>query len=472
MTAEFTYYFRSLVAALGGRPGWYGRYAQRDPGAARDHENGREVPPWDVVRAMLHDLAAHSGAGGVDPAEAGRAYALHRAALAAEDAAPGAAARLHARIAAATGARESAVTRAREAARAYARQPTAGRAQALAWTRDELARTTSRCTDLHQRLAALTPPGLPGTPGPALPDAGQDPQAPAPRPRGARFAGAPEGPAPDPGARSARAQEAGGPARAGGGRSEAQGPAAVRRPRGARFAGVDEGPATDPVVPRGADFAGLPEAAPAAVRMPRGARFAGAPQPAAEPVRPAAHTRWVAEARAEALRLGRLRQAGESGAAYLVLSAVAEGPADRIPYVVRELERTGLAADVSTLLWEIAALPPQPVAEAVAALAADGRGDHSRTLLHQVAARPAQDVGLVADLLHGGGRAAEAGELLETVARGRPAEAAAAVARARPALTGPLLAAAARVSQPCHRDLAAALDRDRARGGPGTRVGS
>ncbi|WP_329173557.1 hypothetical protein [Streptomyces sp. NBC_01477] len=426
MAAEFTYYFRSLVAALGERPGWYGLYAQREPGAARAHETGLEVPPWDVVRTVLRDLAVNSGAGDVDPGEAGRAYALHRAALAAEDAAPDAEARLRGRLAVATRARETAVSRAREAARAYAHHPTAPRANALAWTRDELTRTTSRCTDLHQRLAAV-----------ALPEPEQSAPAPEPetasaarRPRGARFAGAFE-----PTAKAAPAPEAARPA----------------APRGARFAGAPE-----------AGAVALPGApgAPAA-RLPRGARFAGAPEPVAQPQRPVADPRWAAEARTEAARLGRLRQSGESGAAYLVLSAAAEGPAERIPYVVRELERTGLAADVATLLWEIAALPPRPVADAVFALAADGRGEHSRTLLHQVAARAAGDVALVADLLHAGGRSAEAGELLETVARGRNADAAAAVARARPTLTDLLLAAAARVSPPCHRDLAAALHHGR-----------
>ncbi|WP_327288119.1 hypothetical protein [Streptomyces sp. NBC_01198] len=428
MTADFTYYFRSLVAALGDRPGWYGLYAQREPAAARDHESGRETPPWDVVRTVLRDLAVNSGAEDIDPGEAGRVFALHRAALAAEDAAPDADARLRIRLAAAAQARESAVVRAREAARAYARQPTAARGQALAWTRDELTRTTSRCTDLHQRLAAVAPADpAPGDPAPA------EPEPPARRPRGARFARAYD-------------QPAGSPLRRATAPAAPDAPAA-RAPRGARFAGSYEQPAAPPA----------PE--PVRAAAPRGARFAGAPQQDAAPVRPAADPRWAAEARDEAARLGRLRQAGESGAAYLVLCAAAEGPPDRLPYVVRELERTGLAADVATLLWEIAALPPQPVAEAVSALAADGRGMHSRTLLHQVAARPAGDVAVVADLLHGGGRSAEAGELLETVARGRTADAAAAVARARPALTDPLLAAAARVSPPCHRDLAAALHR-------------
>ncbi|NUS13668.1 MAG: hypothetical protein HOY69_20065, partial [Streptomyces sp.] len=94
MTPEFLYYFRSMLAALGDRPGWYAVYAERDPEAARAHEDGREVPPWDVVRTVLRDLALDAGAPDADPAETARAHALHGAALAAEDTAPGAAARL------------------------------------------------------------------------------------------------------------------------------------------------------------------------------------------------------------------------------------------------------------------------------------------------------------------------------------------------------------------------------------------
>ncbi len=148
---------------------------------------------------------------------------------------------------------------------------------------------------------------------------------------------------------------------------------------------------------------------------------------------------------------------GESGAAYLVLCEVADGPAERIPYLVRELERTGLGADVATLLWEVAVLPPRPLAAAASALAAGGRGEDCRTLLHQAAGRPPADVAVVADLLQGGGRPAEAAELLETVARARPASDAAALVRVRPALAEPLLSAAGRVSGPRLRDITAAL---------------
>ncbi|MYS22675.1 hypothetical protein GTW78_21460, partial [Streptomyces sp. SID4948] len=52
-TTDFAHYFRSLVAALGERPGWYGVFAEREPEAALAYRSGADVPPWDVVRALL-----------------------------------------------------------------------------------------------------------------------------------------------------------------------------------------------------------------------------------------------------------------------------------------------------------------------------------------------------------------------------------------------------------------------------------
>ncbi|MGW5353897.1 hypothetical protein ACWERV_25685, partial [Streptomyces sp. NPDC004031] len=222
MTPEFLHCFRSLLAALGERPGWYAEYARRDPDAARAHETGHEVPPWDVVRTILRDLARNAGASDAGPADVGRVHTLHAAAVAAEDARPGAGARLYARLAAAERAHEAAAARARDAARAHARQPSTSRAGFLAWTRDDLERAVARRTALHARLGAV----LPATEPPGGTDADA---APAPRPRGARFAGAPahgdtdERPVSVP--REA-ARSAGEPARA---------------PRGARFAGAAAG---------------------------------------------------------------------------------------------------------------------------------------------------------------------------------------------------------------------------------------
>ncbi|NJP45498.1 flagellar biosynthesis protein FlhF [Actinacidiphila epipremni] len=383
MTPEFLYYFRSLLAALGDRPGRYALWAARNPDAARAYAAGHEVVPWPLVRTMLRDLAVAGGAPDAPAGEIARAQALHEAAAAA----------------------------------AAAHRPPA---------------------PAGERRRPEPGPAGEGVPQPrrepvAGPPPAAEPGSAVRRPRGARFAGAPVESAPQVAEQAVRAAA----------------------PRGARFAGAPtkpagKGPRLDVEAAQS-----VAQTAPA----PRGARFAGAPRRAARPAVPAGDPRWDAEARAEVAALWRLRRAGDSGGAYLALSAAAGGPAERIPYVVRELERTGLTADVATLLWEIAALPPQSVAQAVAALVADGRDAQARTLLHQAASRAAAEVADVADLLATAGRAAEAGELLETVARARTADAAAAVARARPGLTQLLLAAAARVSAPCHRNLAAALAR-------------
>nr|WP_272919938.1 MULTISPECIES: hypothetical protein [unclassified Streptomyces] len=127
--------------------------------------------------------------------------------------------------------------------------------------------------------------------------------------------------------------------------------------------------------------------------------------------------------------------------------------------MARELERTGLGADVATLLWEIAALPAAPLAAAAAALAAGDRIEDSRTLLRQVAARPPGDIALVAGALQDNARHTEAGELLETLARAHTPQDAVDVARTVPALTPALLAAAERVSKSRRRDIVAALRR-------------
>ncbi|MEW1866414.1 hypothetical protein AB0399_39600, partial [Streptomyces sp. NPDC088194] len=241
MAAEFTYYFRSLLAALGRQPGWYGVFAEREPDAAAAYGSGRRLPPWDVVRTVLRDVAANGGAGDADPAEVGRAYALHRAAAAAEDSAPGASHALRGRLDAAIRARDGAAARAGAGARGYeeAGAETAGPAGArlangLAWARDDLSRAAARCEELRGRLA--------GAVGAAR--------------LGREAAGAGTGVA---GSDDAGAAE----------RSEAP---TVRRPTGARFAGSGAAvPSGSPVAPAPATAARVRSAA------PRGARFAGAP---------------------------------------------------------------------------------------------------------------------------------------------------------------------------------------------------
>jgi hypothetical protein len=544
-TTDFTRWFRSLVAVHGARQGWYGVFAGREPDAAHAYERGSQIPPWDVVRAVLHDLAAARGAA-PDPAEMAGARDLYVAAVTAWDAVPGAEQDLRARLEAAVRAHDVAVLRERESARALdnaAAAPASAATDRLvsihAWARDDRERAAARRDDLHARLAALRsrPQTLPPAPGQAVPHGYADARGPRAAARSAAgpapgeaaaaawwtpatpsgpaadrdparsgtpgagqssparwdaepgsragggapvtgtadpAAGAPgDEPGPEPGGRPERAPSW----RSGAGRKPGR---SAARPRGARFAGAGYDDADDAVdaapagpirpqrAPRGARFAGAPAAeaagpVPVAVpgTAPRGARFAGAPAAASRPGVTATDQRWSAQARAEAARLGELRAAGQSGAAYVVLCEAASGPAERLPHLLREVERVGLAADAATLLWEVAGQPPVPLAAAAAALAAAGRTGDCRTLLRQAAARPPADLAAVAAALTGdAARDDAAGQLLETLAGSRPPEDAAAVVAAHPPLAGPLLAAAGRISPSRRHDISAALRRN------------
>ncbi|MCL2550912.1 MAG: hypothetical protein FWE75_02070, partial [Actinomycetia bacterium] len=158
-TTDFSGYFRSLVAALGGQPGWYGAFAARRPGVARAYEAGAELPPWDVVHTVLHDAAAAQG-GVPAPAEIARARSLHQAAIAIWDAAPGAEPALRARLDAAAREEDAAARREHQAAaRVLSATPATESAARLAtlhaWTRDDHRRAASRRAELHTRLLSL-----------------------------------------------------------------------------------------------------------------------------------------------------------------------------------------------------------------------------------------------------------------------------------------------------------------------------
>ncbi|MCZ4123770.1 hypothetical protein [Streptomyces sp. H39-S7] len=461
-TREFTEHFRELVAGLGDAPGWYGALARRDPAGVNAYEAGVELAPWDVVHAVLHDLAALRGTP-VDPADVGRAQRLYRAAAAGRDAAPGSGTALRSRLNAMLRERHDAVLRERAAVYAvdeYAGtggdpgSVTAGRlANALAWARDDRERAGARCAELQARLDAVEARHA----GEPFGDRSTARRSPAPDgwflPRAPEPAGAQErGSAPEP-ADDVEAAVPVAPAAPTGRRSGA-------RPRGARFATTfDEGPAADDATPQGSP---APQPPRPAGRAPRGARFAGitaeqAPPPVADVPSDAGPRQ--AQARGEAARLGGLRRAGRGGEAYVVLCEAAAGPAAALPVLARELERAGLAADVATLLWEVAVLPPDRLAAAAAALARADRADDCRTLLRQAAARPAAEVAALAAALYEEDGGAEAGTLLAAVAGTRLPEEAAAVAREHPGLAAPLLEAAAAISRPRRRDLAAALRR-------------
>ena len=52
---EFANYLNDLMARLDQGGGWCGVFWQRDPDGMRACLDGREVPPWDVVEALLQD---------------------------------------------------------------------------------------------------------------------------------------------------------------------------------------------------------------------------------------------------------------------------------------------------------------------------------------------------------------------------------------------------------------------------------
>ncbi|WP_229924983.1 hypothetical protein [Streptomyces sulfonofaciens] len=476
---DFAGHLAALLSRLDQGAGWCGVFWQRDPEGMRACLDGREVPPWDVVEALLQDLAAREGAA-YAAQETARTRVLHDASLAAHDALPGARDRLGDRLAVMLREQRYAAERGAELDRRLRGAPP-GQAgalrQELAWAHDDHARATARCAELRARMAELDrrtwreaqghPAPHPEWDGRTDPDPHpewgrrtdpaqhHDPDHTAHPGAAAVHEGAPaavhEGaPAPLHGAASAAVHEAAPAA------PHESAPAPRKRPRGARFAGS----------PGGVDDTGrparVPLAAPPAGGPPRGARFAGSPPAAgrAPARRPApededeAH-REVAETVAA---LQRLRAEGRGGEAHVVLVEAATWPVERFPPLAGELTRAGLAADWSTLLWEAAALPTGRLVALADTLTAHGRADDGGRLLRQAAARPASDVGATVLALLDGGRTREARALLDACVRSRSPEDAAHCARSGPERLVPLLTEAAEaVSGACHRDLRHAL---------------
>ncbi|MGI5379263.1 hypothetical protein ACQEV2_34420 [Streptomyces sp. CA-251387] len=155
---EFVDYLDGLVARLDQGGGWCGVFWQRDPEGMQACLDGREVPPWDVVESLLHDLAAQYGPGGVGP-ETERARALHTAALAAYDARPDGRDALGDRLDVMLREQRYAAERQAELGRLLASATTQEEADAirldLAWARDDHDRATARCAELRARMTDL-----------------------------------------------------------------------------------------------------------------------------------------------------------------------------------------------------------------------------------------------------------------------------------------------------------------------------
>ncbi|MBZ3904900.1 hypothetical protein [Streptomyces griseiscabiei] len=507
---EFAGYLNKLMTKLDQGGGWCAVFWQRDPDGMRACLDGLEVPPWDVVEALMHDLdVAYGPAAAAQETE--RARVLHRASLAAHDSRPGGRAALGDRLDVMLREQRYAADRTAELGRRLRTATTQEEADSvrldLAWAHDDHERATARCAELRTRIddADRRAPHHPvrgASRFPAnhagdvfrVPEARQSPaDAPEHHDRRTPERRAPEGPSthptghdayasavPDPGDpgapnRTTPAPTTGAPApepvsEAPVSAAPAQEPPAAppakqrskRRPRGgARFAGAVEAEEAAPAV--------VPQDAPAAGRKgraPRGARYAGVAEPAEaskpRPKRPQAREALDDEARravaATVERLVRLRREGRSGEAHALLVEVAQGPAARFPLLAADLHRAGLDADWATLLWEAGSLPADRLVAVADALHAVGRASDGEQMLRQGVSRPAEEIGEAAVAFLAEGRERQARALLDVYVRVRTPEEAAHSAEAHPRRLVPLVLRAARgVSEERHREVAHAL---------------
>lgn len=172
---EFAGYLDGLMRRLDQEGGWCGVFWQRDPDGMRACLDGWEVPPWDVVEALLQDLAAEYGGDAV-AREALLARSLHRASLAAFDTRPGARDALGDRLDVMLREQRYAAERQTELNRLLGETGTAREAETvrldLAWARDDHERATARCAEIRHRMENLDrralhtrAPSAPGCPG-------------------------------------------------------------------------------------------------------------------------------------------------------------------------------------------------------------------------------------------------------------------------------------------------------------------
>ncbi|MFI1443942.1 hypothetical protein [Streptomyces fructofermentans] len=504
---EFARYLNELLSRIDQGGGWCGVFWQRDPEGMQACLEGWEVPPWDVVEALLHDLAAEHGEEAAAQ-ESGRARGLHGASLTAYDARPGGRDALGDRLDVMLREQRYAAERLLGLGESLRSAGSREEAEAirvdLAWARDDHDRATARCAELLERMDGLDRRSGAGHARDALPippgeddgvfwpeeqwgeadsgageDGAESAAGPVEAPGGDRrddlrrrtraepadggYPG-PErvregGPGPDPGTAGGHGEPRGAP----GGATEAPAadPAEGATPTAPEPAAAPERPATVPRQrgrrrPRGgARFAGMTDdghtAAPAvpipttAEPAPRGARFAGV---ADEPERPGPRREPLDDearrATVETVRkLVRLRAEGRTGEAHAELVEAAYWPAARFPLLAAELHRAGLGADWATLLWEAVSLPPARLVAAADALVAAGRTADGSQMLRQGVARPAEEIGRAVLGLLEEGRHREIRALLDAYVRTRTPEEAARSVEAEPGLLAPLLLEAA-----------------------------
>ncbi|WP_432065924.1 hypothetical protein [Streptomyces sp. C10-9-1] len=470
----FARYLADLTGRIDRTDGWYAIFRRRDPDGLRACLDGTEIPPWDVVESLLHDLAAVVGAVYAGR-ESVRARALHAAAAAAHDRLPGGAEALQERLELMLREELHAKGRAEELLRLLAgvpeRGPEAERlSHELAWTRDDHARAMARIAELSARLARVNaadveargrpagptghgaPPGDPGGTGPlpgelpeeappaataatdAAPAAPPGPCPPEAAAPGAEWFGgaqAPRVPAPrSPGGLPrASAPSRPGRTRASGGR--VQEGAASREPGAAPFpaGGPDPAAGPDPAVSEGPPTSAAPAASPppadAPARRPRGhrsgrrrggARFAGVADDAAGapalPVLPVPVLPGAADSPRGARFGGAATDAAQPEPAP---PPVPEGAADaalETAAALRRLRSEGRSGEAHVVLCEAAARPVEWLPPLAAALDRAGLAADRSTLLWEVASQPADRVAAAAEFLDASGRGEDARQLL------------------------------------------------------------
>ncbi|WP_425526190.1 hypothetical protein [Streptomyces mirabilis] len=155
---EFASYLSGLMKRLDQDGGWCAVFWQRDPDGMRACLDGWEVPPWDVVEALLQDLAAEQGPQ-TAAQEAQRARALHSASLTAYDGRPGGRDALGDRLDVMLREQRYAAERQTELSRQLHAATTREEADTvrldLAWAHDDHERASARCVELRHRMENL-----------------------------------------------------------------------------------------------------------------------------------------------------------------------------------------------------------------------------------------------------------------------------------------------------------------------------